>query len=220
MVKSAAFFLALVCVFATRSNAQEAGSSTPPLTYELMINGESFLIEANSQMKLQSQQNPGTSYNVALRIAMEQPVRLNTVQFKYDWPAKVEDDQKRPRRTVNIRHELGFSMLITDLGQPLAEESKEDVLQFLKDSTVESFQQSAMEKMTVGDPHAHKFAAAAGYGVTIRYQDSKGNGQTCLIYLMTGPSFAGSCIVQFLDANEEQVLPLVKKILDSVSGIE
>ena len=184
-----------------------------------MINGESFLVEANSQVKLESQEKPGATYDVALRIAPTQPVRLNTLQFAYDWPAKVEDDHRKPHRTVSVRHELGFTMLITDLAQPLDEKSQKETIKILKDSTLESFQESRMEGVTVAEPPPRKFAGADGQGVVIRYKDRQGYGHVCLVYLLTGPTFAGSCVVQYFEIDEGNVLPLVKKTLDSIRAV-
>ena len=98
----------------------------PPLTYELMINGESFLVEGDRAVKLESKEKPGTSYKVALRVAPTQRIRLNSIQFEYDLPAKAEDDGKRENRSVRIAHELGFTMLINDLGQPMNTKAREE----------------------------------------------------------------------------------------------
>ena len=62
----------------------------PPSTYEVQINGENFLVEANRQVKLESRAKPGVSYTVAIRLARRSACRLNTIQFEYDLPAKVK----------------------------------------------------------------------------------------------------------------------------------
>ena len=74
----------------------------PPTTYELMINGESFLVEANRQIKLQSKDKPGVSYQVAIRVAPVQRLKLNTLRFQYDQRFEVEDSRQPQRRSVNI----------------------------------------------------------------------------------------------------------------------
>ena len=196
-----------------------SGSGTPPLTYELMINGETFLVEADRLVKLESQEKPGVTYDVALRIALEQRVRLNTFRFEYDWPAKVADDRRSPLRSVRIRHELGFTMLITDLGQPLDAASQEKTLKSLRQSTVEGFQRGGMQEITVEEYAPRKFAGSAGQGLGIRYRDDGGFGHTCLVYLMTGPTFAGYCVVDYFDADEANAVPRVRKTLESIRAI-
>jgi len=212
--------LLLAAVVPARCLAQDdAGSDTPPMTYELMINGESFFIEADRQVKLESQEKPGVTYEVALRVALEQRVRLNSFRFEYDWPAKVEDDRRKPHRTVRIRHELGFSMLITDLGQPLEPDAQDKVLKVLRESTLQSFQEAGMREITIGELASREFGGSSGRGVMIRYRDGEGLDRTCLIYLMTGPTFAGYCIIEYSDASQAGVLAPVKKTLDSIRAI-
>lgn len=192
----------------------QGGSNVTPTMFELMINGESFTVEANRMVELASQQQPGVSYKVALRVAPTQRLRLNSCQFEYDRLARVEDDRQREQRTVQLIHELGFSMLITDLGGPLEAANQEEALKLLSSSVAASFKEKATD-LTIGEPHSRKFGAATGRGVLIRYRDAENLGHTCLVYVLVGPSFSASCIVQYLDDDAQEVLPLVKKTLDS-----
>jgi len=211
--------LAVVLFPSARGAGADPGSGSPPLTYELMINGESFLVEANRQQRLESRQSPGVTYDVALRIAMTQPVKLNTLRFEYDWPAEVEDDRRQPQRTVRIRHELGFTMLITDLGRPVEEAGEDEALKIVSESVVEGLRGSGMEHIQVGDSHTLPFPAAAGRGVVIHCRGGQGYDQTCLVYLLRGKGFAASCVVQYLDAEVETVLPRVRKTFNSIRPI-
>ena len=56
-------------------------------------------------------------------------------------------------------------------------------------------------------------------GVTIRYRDAKDIGHVYLLYVLTGPKFAATCVAEYLDSDSEDVLPLVKKTLNSVRAI-
>lgn len=192
------------------------GSSAPPLSYELMINGETFVLEANRLVTLQSQQKPGVSYRVAIQIAMQQQVALDNIRFDYDWPATVTEDRRRAHRMVRIRHELGFSMILTDLGEPLDAAAQDEALKLLSDSIVESFRASGMKKLTVSEPYEQKFAKASARGVSIRYEDSQGVAQTSLACVLTGPRFSASCVAQYFDSDAERAVPQVKKILESI----
>jgi hypothetical protein len=197
----------------------QSASGQPPLTYELVIDGESFLVEADRQLTLQSKETPGRTYNVALRIAPQQRVELNTLQFNYDWPAEIEVDRKQFRRTAKVRHELGHTMIISDLAEPLDEESTGEALRILQESVTDSFRQSGLENVRVAEPHTQKFEHAAARGVVIGYQDSDGVKQSCLVYVLNGEGFSGSAIVQYFDEEKESVLPLIKRTLDSIRPV-
>ena len=73
-----------------------------------------------------------------------------------------------------------------------------------------------MKNLAVSPPHEGKFANCAARGITLRCEDGQAVGQTGRVYVVTGPNFSASCIVQNSDANAENVLPRVKKILDSI----
>jgi hypothetical protein len=198
---------------------QNQGSGAPPLTYELTINGETFVVEADRHVKLESRENPGVTYEVSLWIALEQRVRLNSLRFEYDWPAKVSDDRGRPHRTFRIEHELRYTLLITDLGGPLTPEAQRKTLQILQESTVEGFQRSGVEQDPAAALPPHKFAHCLGQGFMIRYRDGKGFAHTCLAYVLSGANFAGYCVVDYFDADAAVVQPRVKKTLDSIRAI-
>ena len=55
----------------------------PPLTYEVVINGETFRVEGNRRVKLESKEHPGTSYDVAVRVSPTQHRRLDSVELDY-----------------------------------------------------------------------------------------------------------------------------------------
>ena len=120
MFRSLAAVLMVAAVTAKDVRARaEPPAASPPTVYEVQINGESFLVEANRQTKLESKEKPGVRYDVAVRVAPTQRVRLGTLQFEYELPAKVEVGGRRENRSARLVHELGFSLLISDLGRPL-----------------------------------------------------------------------------------------------------
>lgn len=206
--------VAAILPFGRDALADDADSS-PPLTYELRINGESFLIRADEHKRLESRQSPGTHYDVALRIALSQPVELNSIRFEYPWPAKVDDDHGRPQRTVRIRHELGYTLLVTDLGGPLTPGTEDDAVKTVSDSVASGLRQSGVEQMEIGQEHSHQFPSAAGRGVVIHYRSGDYD-QTCMIYLLTGKQFAATCTLQYFDRDADNVLPSIRKIIESI----
>ena len=212
-------FLASMVVLAASPKTARSQATTPPSVYELMINGESFLIEANRLNKLDSPKQPGVRYEVALRIAPTQRLRLNSVRFEYDWLARVEDDHKRRQRTVRLTHELGFSMRITDLDRPLQPKSRDEVLKILTESVTDTYQGLEVKGLEVGQPRDQRFTGTAGRGVTIHYRDGQNLGRTCLIYVLGGPEFAVSCVIEYSDDDFDHAKGLLRKTLDSFKPI-
>ena len=192
-----------------------------PTTYELMINGESFLVETNQFVRLQSQLRPGTVYEVALRVSPIQYLRLNQIRLAYDLRTKVEDNRQGERRTVRLVHPQGCHMLITELGEPLDAADRETALRMLTEATVQSYRQRGIPdaKMELSRLETVQLPGAEARGVRIRYQDAKQIEHQTLIYLLVGKRFTCSCIVEYLQADEAHVLPMVKRILDSIGPL-
>lgn len=194
-------------------------SDSPPLVYDLLINGESFTVEANRRTTLKSQTKPGVTYDVAIQIAMQQQVKLDRLVFDYEWPAAVQESRRNKQRTVQIRHELGFTVLLTDLGPALDAKSQEEALKITTDSMTESLRESGVKNLEVGSPRDWKFTNTVGRGVRLHYEDQQATAQTGLVFLLGGANFSASCIVQYFDASTDNVLPRVKKILDSIRAV-
>jgi len=199
--------------------APTAAADTPPLTYELQINGESFLVEANRATTLESKRKSGLRYRVALRVSPTQRMQLNSLLFDYDLPAKVEDDIHRMPRSVRISHELGFSVLLTDLGHPLSPKEQQEALKVLVDSVTATLHDMKAEGVNVTEPHERAFAGSTARGTTIRFRDAKGFVHVYLLYVLTGPKHAATCVAEYLENDSDDVLPLIKKTLDSVRPI-
>ena len=220
MLRSVAAVLVVVTVTARGLPAQaEPPAASPPTVYEVQINGESFLVEANRQTKLESKEKPGVRYEVAVRVAPTQLVRLSTLQFEYDLPAKVEVDARRENRSARLIHELGFSLLLCDLGRSLDAKGQQQTLENLLKSVTSTLRDAKMEDLNVTEPHERKFDRSAARGITVRYRDPKGSAHVCLVYVLTGPGHAATCVAEYLDDQSDEVLPVIKKTLDSVQAI-
>jgi hypothetical protein len=207
--------IAAVAASAVPAIAQRPSGDSPVL-YELMINGESFTVEGNRLVKLQSKEKPGASYEVALRVAPTQRMKLGSVQFEYDWLCKVERTGGREQRSVRLTHERGFNMLVTDLGDtPLEAEARDEALKILVESATESLKEPAVTKLDVGKPQDKKFEGAGARGVVIRCHDGQDLGRTSLVYVLVGAKFTVSCIVQYLDNDAADVVPVIRRTLDS-----
>jgi hypothetical protein len=217
MLRTAAIRLLITMALTTGPEVwAQSTAAVPASTYEVQINGESFEIEANRVVKLESKEKPGVSYQVAVRVAPTQRIRLSNAEFEYELPAKVEDDGKRGSRSIRLTHELGFSLLLSDLGPSLEPEAQKETLKMLVESVTSALGEEKAAAIDVSEPHERTFAGSAARGITIRYRDAKDFGHVCLLYVLTDPNFAVSCVVEYLDNDGEDVLPLVKKTLDSV----
>ncbi len=187
-----------------------------PTTYEVLINGESFRVEADRATKVQSARKPGAEYKLVVRIAQTQVLRLNTVRLEYDMPASVTDNRSHRQRTVEIKHQLGFSIQLTDLGGPLEAAAVEPALKTQVDALAEMH---SKEKATTSGPITGKFAGAQGPGRAVKYTDARGKGHTCLVYLLSGPKFSVVCVIQYLDEDKGGVLTHIKRVLDSIAAL-
>ncbi len=166
---------------------------------------------------MQSPRKPEARYELVVRIAPTQVLRLNTVRLEYDMPADVFDDRGPRQRTVQIRHQLGFNLLLTDLGGPLEAKEQDEVMKSRIDSVVKLHKD---EKPTVGSPFQRQFSGAAGQGKIIHYKDAQGVGHSCVVCTLSGAKFCVACIVQYRDEDKKEVMPTVTKILDSVEGLQ
>jgi len=198
----------------------------PPVTYELVINGERFLVEGNRKVKLQSQEKPGTSYEVAVRVSPTQHLRLGTVELDYDLPARVTDDRGQRTRIVQIRHELGFTLTLSDLGQAMEAADREKVLAALKAEALEMCEKRHGQALEVGEPREAKFQGAAARGLRVHFRDltlsldpKEDDGYTCWGYVLYGPKFTVSCLAEFPDKYKDDCLPVIKKVLDSIRAL-
>lgn len=208
---------AIFPIFILASVAAQAADPRPePTLYELVINGESFTVEANRAHKLQSKKNPAVTYDVALRVAPVQRLALNRVHLDYDRGFAVADDANANVRTATLKHELGFTIVISDVGRGLEQAARRQVLDTLQKSMEKSFRDDKAENLKAAARHERKFLHADAEGVTIQYHDAAGTAHTCLLYVLAGKEFTATAIVQFQDADHEDILPLVKKTLDSV----
>jgi hypothetical protein len=190
--------------------------SGPPIMYEVLINGENFRVEGNRTVKVQSTKKPGATYEIAIGISPTQRCRLNTVEFDYDLPATITDDRSRFQRTVRLKHEIVFSMLITDIGEALDAKDQEEALKILTDSLEATYREQKGAELEVSKPADFKFESGPARKTKIHYKDDKDFGHTCWAFVLSMPKATVTCVAQYLDEDEKEAAPLVKKTLDSL----
>lgn len=212
--------LGSLCLAGTQPAQADPADASPPTTYEISINGESFLIEADRLVKLESTEKPGTVYQVALRVATVQRLRMNTLQFDYDMPASVEQDAGKGRRSAKLLHELGYTMLVTDLGGPVDAKGCTEALNLLVKSVQETVAPAAGTTLEIGPAKDQRFQRTTAKGVRIQYRDEQNTAHVYLVYVLSAPQFAATCVFGYVERDAENALPLIKKTLDSVRALE
>lgn len=189
-----------------------------PVLYEVLINGENFEVEAGRVVKLTSQKQPGTTYEVAIRVAPTQRMRVGPMQVEYDRNAKVEQIGTRDQPGIKVSHELGFSVLLTMLGNRSEAKDQAPLLTALADSVAETYKEMKVKQLDVGKAQERKFAHTTARGLTIRYRDAQDFEHVCLVYLVSGDKFSASCVAQYLAADADDVVPLIKRMIDSLDA--
>ena len=107
-------------------------------------------------------------------------------------------------------------MLLTLLGDHREAKDHEQVLTVLADSVVETYKEMKVKQLDVGKPQERKFAHTIARGLTIRYRDAQDYEHVCLVYLVSGEKFTASCVTQYLAVDADDVVPLIKRMLDSI----
>ena len=91
-------------------------------------------------------------------------------------PAKVFDEGGgRRQHTVRIKHELGFSIMLTDVGEVLDKDEQDKALERLKGSVVATYHDVKGATLAVRNPHLLNFSNAYGSGITIHYTVHEGD---------------------------------------------
>lgn len=207
-------------IFAALQLPLQAAEVVLPTTYELAIDGEVFEIELGKATTVKSRTRPGVEYQLSLGVAAEQSIELDTVGFRYDRSSRAREDRGQGAPTATLSNDLGFTMIITDLGGTIDTEDRDRVLKLLVDRMVQSFRPNAEGAPTVSKESEAKFDDMSGSVVSIQYRDKDGYDRTCVVYLLADATHACSCIVQYLNENAVAIAPVVKRTLDSIRPLD
>ena len=214
------FFVAVVATI-SRPVSGQPNAGDPPVTYEVQIDGESFQVEGSQRpIKVESKLKKGTTYTLAVRVAMTQILRLNSVQLDYGMWAKVIDNKDKDLRVVKIVHDLGFSLAVTDLGHALDAKHQDDLLKTLADDAEKRFtdrKATDLKRMELKDM---KFGSSVGKRSRINYKDSEGVVRTCMIFVLSGEKYTVSAVAEFRDQDQEDVVPWVVNAIGSIRPLE
>jgi len=198
-------------------SAQRSAGEEPQVTYEVQIDGESFQVQGGQRpLKVESKLKKGTTYTLAVRVAMTQLLRLNSVQLEYGMRATVSDIKRNDLRIAQIVHELRFSLEITDLGHFLDEQHRDELLKTLVDDLEKRFADRKGTGLKRTEPKVQKFGPSDSKRVSISFKDSKGVARTCTVFVLSGDGFTVSAVSEFRDQDKEDVGPWVMSALESI----
>jgi hypothetical protein len=193
----------------------------PPVTYEVQIDGESFQVQGNQRpTKVESKVKKGTTYEIAIRVARNQHLRLNSMQLEYGMPAKATDDKGRELRIAQIVHELGFSIALTDMGGLLDSKHQDELLKAVADDAVRRYTDRKAVKVSQTDPKVIKFGSSDGKWLRINYTDADGTARSCMILVLSGKAYTVSAVAEFRDQDKDDALAWVKSALESIRPLE
>lgn len=215
------FVFAAVAATVLRPAFAQPRADDPPVTYEVQIDGESFQVEGNQRpIKVESKLKKGVTYSLAIRVAMTQTLRLNSVQLDYGMWAKVIDNKDKDLRLAQIIHELGFSLAITDVGHVLNAKHQDDLLKTVADGAVKRFTDRKATDLKRTEPKARKFGFSAGKWLSINYNDSEGVARTCMVFVLSGEKYTVSAVAEFRDQDKEDVGAWVMNAIGSIRPLQ
>lgn len=195
-----------------------AGRPVPPGTYELSINGEPFVVEANRRTTLVSRNSPGVKYDVALRIAPRQRLALRTLALAYDRGFAASVEEGEGLATATLAHELGFSVIVTDLGTALDGPQREKYMQGLVEAMRTTALATAVGPIEISAAAPTDAKSARGEVVVLRWKDRGDLSRACGIYVLNVGKTGCSVVATMLDEDAEDAQPMVEAILDSLEA--
>ena len=230
MIASLAFFrggvllsvlsFGFTCFLPCSARAQP-GPADAPTTYEVQIDGESFQVESGQRpVKVESKLKKGTTYTLAVRIAMTQVLRLNSVRMEYGMSAKVADDKGKDIRTALVTHNLGYSLRITDMGHVLDAAGKDKLLKKLADAAEKHYTDAKAANLVRTEPKSQKFGSSNGKWLKFTFKNEQGQAATSMIFVLSGDNYTVAHEAEFRDQDSEEALPWMKNALLSIRPLQ
>jgi len=206
-----------ISLFARPASAQP-GPDDPPATYEVQIDGESFQVESGQRpIKVESKLKKGTTYTLAVRVALNQVLRLNTVRMEYGMWAKVEDDNGKNIRFAKIfNRDIGLILSITDVGHAMGKEHADKLLDTLVDAAVKRHTDDKATHLEKKGPIPQKFGISSGKGTRITYRDDRGLAHTTMIFVLSGENYTVGAEAEFADQYFDDAMPWIRAALSSI----
>jgi hypothetical protein len=207
----------LVVMWTLVSCPLQAQQGEPSATYEVQIDGESFQVVGGQRpIRVESKLKKGASYTLAVRVAMTQMLRLNSVQLEYGMWAKVVDNKRKDLRIARIIHELGFSLEITDPGRVFDGKQQDDFLKTEADEVEKRLKDSKATGVRRTDPKSQKLGSSNGKWLRITSTDSDEVARTCMVFVLSGERYTVCAVCEFRDQDREDVSSWVMSALGSV----
>lgn len=192
---------------------QAVADDVPALLFELSIDGESFLVEADKQVDLKGAN--GKTYKVALRLARRQRWSLNKVKFEYDAGFRVDDDNEAGLRTATLTHEMGFQLAVMEGGKAPAVAERPKVLSRVVDSISKSYTTGGATGLTVSAPETKKYGAATAVEQRITYTDRNKKASVTRVALLVAGDQTATAILSYPADDETEVAAMAKVTFES-----
>lgn len=184
------------------------------LSFELEINGVKQSVAEGETVTVQLPEAT-KSAKVAVRRAAQQRYEFNSIHFLYDTSLSIDDDQDDETRTVTLIDARGFSIVISDLGEPDST-SVEHLTKVMADDLLRIFAKDPITAVKSTAPTAHAAAKISGMLATIEYTDSDGDRNFSQVYVFRNKGRDFSVILNHTDENAAAAKRSLETVLSSV----
>ncbi len=96
------------------------GQELPATSFELCHNGKNLFLELGDITKSAPVKTPKDGVDrYVLRVSPFQLAKMETIQFRYPYPARAFVDTSAENTVVRVYHQAGYAIIVTDFGGPL-----------------------------------------------------------------------------------------------------
>ena len=116
--------------------------------------------------------------------------------------AKVDDSKGKELRIMQISHELGYSLTVTDPGHALTAEQRDKFLNSLADAALKRIADGKGTDSKRSDPKSLKIGESDSKWLQITYKDAEGVARTCTVFVVYGDKFTVGAVGEFRDEDK------------------
>jgi len=200
-------FLARVC---TSAEVEQS----PPLAFELTIDGQTFEIQDSKPAEITVQ---GKRVEASVRIKPIQHYSIDTLEFDYGKSLVLHDDFDQKGRTVNLTRGNAVSITVTDFGSVDANSPKATLID-IADEMENRIKRTVCKDLRKTVPMPISFKRSRGYTTALTYKDEDDEEQVCRMYTLESKGRRFTVIIQYDMAEKEASESLARITLDSISG--
>lgn len=211
-----AWLVAGVCVMIAPLGA----AAQAPVTYDVLINGETFSVTEGDTTRLRSAKDSTVQYVVSVRPKRLQQYTTDRHIFTYPSVFALADNFANPGRSIKLTHPEGISIVITQLSPYRSEFRRDEAMAKIVGELGTAFRARNPSGLRIGDPSTVKFENAAGTMSQISSRDARQVEQICDVYVLQDGTWIFSVVVQYIDrARGGEVAVFVKPLIDSFKKV-